>query len=234
MSSLYIDADNISYKYINKIINNVDFSNLIIKKIYGDWSKPELKNWIDIVINYGFKTIKCFRIGKKQSTDIKLITDLTNDLYLNNLNHIYLVSSDIDFSHMCQLIKKKNIKLTIISLQDTILKNYSDKFINLNKDDVLHVFIQVMNNNYVMLLSKFKKEVKKILKLNKKIDENLKDYINFFMIVNKKNKTYIISINEFTNYTFNDFIRDKIKIKQNYKTIFLIISFNELKDYLFN
>ena len=117
MSCLYIDADNISYKCMEQIYDNVKFNNLIIKKIYGDWSKTELKNWNSIVLDYGLEPIQCFRIGRKQSTDIKLITDLTNDICSNNeIKHIYLVTSDSDFTHVCQLIRKKSIKLTILSL----------------------------------------------------------------------------------------------------------------------
>ena len=33
MSCLYIDADNISYKMMEKIVNHIDFNNLLIKKI---------------------------------------------------------------------------------------------------------------------------------------------------------------------------------------------------------
>ena len=80
MSCLYIDADNVSYKCIEDIFSHIKVEELIVKKIYGDWSKPELKNWINIVIDYGLEPIQCFRIGKKQSTDIKLITDVTNDI----------------------------------------------------------------------------------------------------------------------------------------------------------
>ena len=46
MSCLYIDADNVSYKILNKLEKDIDMTDLMINKIYGDWSKTELKNWI--------------------------------------------------------------------------------------------------------------------------------------------------------------------------------------------
>ena len=242
MSCLYIDADNISYKCIDQIYQNVNFDKLIIKKIYGDWSKPELKNWTNIVLDYGLEPIQCFRIGKKQSTDIKLITDLTNDICSNNeINHIYLVSSDSDFTHICQLIRKKSIKLTILSLQKSILENYANEFINLtinNKFNELDYLLNAIGENYVMLLTKFKNELKDILPNSYNIKntiENVKNiYNDHFMITSRKNKNYIIYIYDFVDYDEETFVANRNIIEQNFKTIFLIIDFNELKKFLFN
>lgn len=44
-----------------------------------------------MINNYGLEPIQCFRIGKKQSTDIKLITDVITDVYnYKNINDIYI------------------------------------------------------------------------------------------------------------------------------------------------
>lgn len=241
MSCLYIDADNISYKCMDQIYDNVKFNNLIIKKIYGDWSKTELKNWNSIVLDYGLEPIQCFRIGRKQSTDIKLITDLTNDICSNNeIKHIYLVTSDSDFTHVCQLIRKKSIKLTILSLQNTILENYANNYISLSSNknfDDLDYLHTALCENYVMLLSKFKKELKEIVPSNydtKKCIDNIKtNYYDYFMITKRKNKEYIIYIYDFVEYNKDNFLKNRDIIENNYKTIFLIIDFNELTDYLF-
>ena len=235
MSCLYIDADNVSYKCIEDIFSHIKVEELIVKKIYGDWSKPELKNWINIVIDYGLEPIQCFRIGKKQSTDIKLITDVTNDICSNNnINHIYLVSSDIDFTHLCQLIRQKSIYLTILSLQESVLKNYANEFININNEDKLLLkLVDIMGNNYVMTFAKFKKEVQLKIKLDKKIDDIINEYKEVFMLTKKKNKYYIIYINDFIDYTKKNFIKDKNIIMEQYKTIFLILTFEELYNYLF-
>jgi len=235
MSCLYIDADNVSYKCIEDIFSHIKVEELIVKKIYGDWSKPELKNWINIVIDYGLEPIQCFRIGKKQSTDIKLITDVTNDICSNNnINHIYLVSSDIDFTHLCQLIRQKSIYLTILSLQESVLKNYANEFININNEDKLLLkLVDIMGNNYVMTFAKFKKEVKLKIKLDRKIDDIINEYKEVFMLTKKKNKYYIIYINDFIDYTKKNFIKDKNTIMEHYKTIFLILTFEELYNYLF-
>ena len=59
---LYIDADNVSHKQMNKIVSEfTPDMNFCIKKIFGDWSKTELKKWSKNVNEYGLEPIQCFR-----------------------------------------------------------------------------------------------------------------------------------------------------------------------------
>ena len=245
MSCLYIDADNVSYKILNKLENEINFTDLMIKKIYGDWSKTELKNWKKKIIKYGMEPIQCFRISKKQTTDIRLITDLLDDIYTNNnIKHIYLCTSDVDYSYVCQLIKKKCIYLTIISTQSSVLKNYANEYMDMQKKEKEYVktevdyFIQAMSGNYILLISTFKKELKKILPDNfnikwKDITSILKDYNDYFMIIKKKNRIYIIFINDFLVYDKDNIYEYRTKIENNYKNIFLIIDFESFVNELF-
>ena len=36
--AIYIDADNVSYKSISHILSNANDDNIILKKIYADWT----------------------------------------------------------------------------------------------------------------------------------------------------------------------------------------------------
>lgn len=259
MSSLYIDADNISYKNIEELVKK-DFKSFIIKKIYGDWSKTELKNWSKKVIEYGFEPIQCFRTNKKQTTDIRLITDIINDIYTNdNIKKIYLATSDIDFSYVCILVKKKNIEIEILSNHksnlnnfeydgqqkdyiddnDQILSTESESYSESDSDKTnsieLDKFIKVMNENNIILISKFKKELKKIddnFKM-KNLDERIKCYPGYFKIIKKNNRTYILYLYEFFKYNKKDFIKNKIKIESKNKNILSVIKFDDLFKLLF-
>lgn len=245
MSCLYIDADNVSYKILNKLEKDIDMTDLMIKKIYGDWSKTELKNWIKKIIKYGMEPIQCFHISKKQTTDIRLITDLLNDIYTNdNIKHIYLCTSDVDYSYVCQLIKKKSIYLTVISTQSSVLKNYANDYIDTSIQEIEYVkneldyFIQAISGNYILLISTFKKELKKIIpdEFNikwKSLESLLNEYNDYFMIIKKKNRVYIIFINNFLVYDKNNIYKYRTKIENNYKNIFLIIDFESFVNQLF-
>ena len=128
MECLYIDADNISYKSINIINNKINLDDIHIKKIFGDWSRTELKNWNKRCLDYGLQQIQCQYIGRKQSTDIKLTIDIIEDINKYDISKIYLITSDSDFTHLCNHIKANNIYLTVISINDTILQNYVNEY----------------------------------------------------------------------------------------------------------
>ena len=64
--AIYIDADNVSYKIGKNLLSKVSsLGHINIKKIYGDWSKQELKNWHQLIINLGLEPIQCFRLNRK-------------------------------------------------------------------------------------------------------------------------------------------------------------------------
>tara|TARA_A100001015_G_C14498788_1_gene522167 strand:+ start:240 stop:509 length:270 start_codon:yes stop_codon:yes gene_type:complete len=88
-----------------------------------------------------------------------------------------------------------------------------------------------------MLLTKFKKELKEYLPDTYEIKnsiENIKNkYSDYFMITSRKNKNYIIYVYDFIDYDENTFVANRNIIEKNFKTIFLIIDFNELKEFLF-
>lgn len=241
--ALYIDADNISYNYIPNIMNNINSNKhkLYIKKIYCDWSKSESKNCAKMINNYGLEPIQCFRTGKKQSTDIKLITDVITDVYnYKNINDIYIATSDVDFTYLCQNLKKMGKNITLFCLQESLLTNYVDNVINLKdnlKNNLKDNLKDTFKNNYnfeikdeineIVSLKKLKKKLVK--KYNFEIDENyiIKCLDDNFHFLKKNNKIkYIININK---------IKDNKNFKQTeyYDRLQQLLSKKELR-LLFN
>ena len=234
LMALYIDADNISYNYISDIMNNIKSceQKLYIKKIYCDWSKTESKNCSKIIHNYGLEPIQCFRIGKKQSTDIKLITDVITDINIyKNINNIYIATSDVDFTYLCQTLKKMGKHITLFCLQKTILSKYVDNVINLKmnnepKTDDISILIKDEIND-VTSLKKLKKKLTK--KYNIEIDdENLiKCLDDNYHYLRKDNKIkYIVNIQKVKN-------NKNFKNSETYERLCNILSKKEL-DLLFN
>ena len=197
--ALYIDADNISYNYISDIINHIKSSKqkLYIKKIYCDWSKTESKNCAKIISDYGLEPIQCFRLGKKQSTDIKLITDVITDMNYNNnyIQNVYIATSDVDFTFLCQELKKMGKHITLFCLQNSLLSNYVDEVINLKKPDIC----DIIRTEITELISVRKLKQKIYKKYNTEIDEDniIKSINSNFYIITKNNDIkYIINIDK--------------------------------------
>ena len=141
--AIYIDADNISYKHANEIITKASNSNVIIKKIYADWSSEQMKNWVVIAKEYGFQGVQCFGNFKKQTSDIYMITDIINDIYNNEfIEMIILATADIDFTHLCHLIKAKNKKLVLFIPHKSSISYLSDDIVITKKK-------KLKNNNYM-------------------------------------------------------------------------------------
>ena len=219
--ALYIDADNISYNYISDIINHIKSFNqkLYIKKIYCDWSKTESKNCAKMISDYGLEPIQCFRLGKKQSTDIKLITDVITDMnYYNNniskgvndyIENVYIATSDVDFTFLCQELKKMGKHITLFCLQNSILQNYVDKCINLKEYDIYTLIYKEVEQ--IISIKKLKQKIQKNYNIDLDIDQ-IYDYLddNFFVLKKKNKPKYIINLSkvrklsDIMNSTFYD------------------------------
>lgn len=233
MECLYIDADNISYKSINIIDNKIDLNNISIKKIFGDWSRTELRNWNKKCLDYGLQQIQCQYIGKKQSTDIKLTIEIIEDINKYNINKIYLITSDSDFTHLCSHIKSNDIELIVISINDSILQNFSNDYINIRQEllnnNIIELILDIMGNKNIMSYTTFKKKYKQYdTKISLDSINNHIDSYNDHFIFLKKTKTtkYIIYIYDIIN---NDNYEEMLN---NHKDVFNIISYEELNKIL--
>jgi len=240
---LYIDADNISHKYFSKLLNKINLlGNVIIKKIYGDWSKINMTKWCQTSKKNGLEAIQCFRHNQKQSTDIYLITNLMQDLYLYPyIDIIILVSSDSDFCSLAQCIKKLNKKLIIVGHSKSYLKTFANEYWNINNfkktyKKTTNNLIDAMNYNNIISKSQFKKNLNNIIKNKMSWNEivtELNKNTNIFKIYSKKKRTYIIYILELLNYNSDEFKNNSYIIKQQYYDILKIISFDKLYNILY-
>jgi hypothetical protein len=233
MECLYIDADNISYKSMDIIDNKINLNKICVKKVFGDWGRTELKNWSKKCLDYGLESIQCQYIGKKQSTDIKLTIEIMEDIYKYNINKIYLITSDSDFTHLCNHIKSNNIYLTVISINDSILQNYSNEYINIKNNlsnyNTIELINDIMGNKNIISYTIFKKHYNQY---DTKISlETINNYIdsnndNFIFYKKTKSTKYIIYVYDIVN---NNNINDVI---DTHKDVFNIISYENLNKIL--
>lgn len=132
--AVYIDGDNASHKDFSYVYEEIKkYGRIIIGRIYGDWTRSEMKGWRDISINYALESVNCFSLSKKNSTDIYLICDILRDLYNNNnIDTFIIVSSDSDYSHVTKRIRSEGKKVFGIGRKNTpnMLKNACDIFIS--------------------------------------------------------------------------------------------------------
>ncbi|MFZ3129690.1 MAG: NYN domain-containing protein [Desulfosporosinus sp.] len=106
--AVLIDADNVSDKYIKYIFDEIsNHGTPTYKRIYGDWTKPQLAPWKAVLLSYSITPIQQFGYTTgKNATDAALIIDAMDILYSNNVDGFCIVSSDSDFTKLAARLRE--------------------------------------------------------------------------------------------------------------------------------
>jgi uncharacterized LabA/DUF88 family protein len=109
--AVLIDADNVSDKYIKLIMDEILNDGIITyKRIYGDWTKPALSSWKNILLDYSITPMQqyAYTVGKN-STDSALIIDAMDILYSGQVDGFCIVSSDSDFTKLAARLRESGM-----------------------------------------------------------------------------------------------------------------------------
>lgn len=111
--AVLIDADNVSYHYLSVLMPEVARYGLpTIKRIYGDWTSPNLNGWKPKLQEYAIIPIQQFSYTTgKNSTDSALIIDAMDLLYTETVDAFCLVSSDSDFTRLATRLREAGRKV---------------------------------------------------------------------------------------------------------------------------
>ncbi|HNZ41633.1 MAG TPA: NYN domain-containing protein, partial [Clostridia bacterium] len=106
--AVLIDAENVSEKYIKYIFDELAKSGTITyKRIYGDWTRPELSSWKKILLDYSITPIQQYGYTTgKNATDSAMIIDAMDILYDDNVEGFCIVSSDSDFTRLATRLRE--------------------------------------------------------------------------------------------------------------------------------
>lgn len=108
--ALLIDAENIPHHRMEQVMKEVrdNLDDLItVKRIYADWTKPNLSAWKAVLKKYAFLPIQQYSfVSGKNSSDFALVIDAMDLLYQNDIDVFYIVSSDSDFTRLAMRIRE--------------------------------------------------------------------------------------------------------------------------------
>lgn len=106
--AVLIDADNISHHYITAMMQEIArYGNPTVKRIYGDWTKPNLNGWKQHLLDFAINPVQQFAYTSgKNSTDSALIIDAMDILYAERADAFCLVSSDSDFTRLAMRLRE--------------------------------------------------------------------------------------------------------------------------------
>lgn len=106
--AVLIDADNTRPAVIEGLLAEVaKYGTAHVKRIYGDWTKPELNGWKETLLRHSIQPMQQFRytVGKN-ATDSAMIIDAMDLLYTEKFEGFCLVSSDSDFTRLASRIRE--------------------------------------------------------------------------------------------------------------------------------
>ncbi len=106
--AVLIDADNARPAIVEGLLAEIaKYGTAHVKRIYGDWTKPDLNGWKEVLLRHSIQPIQQFRytVGKN-ATDSAMIIDAMDLLYTERFDGFCIVSSDSDFTRLASRIRE--------------------------------------------------------------------------------------------------------------------------------
>jgi len=120
---LLIDADNVgAFEAIATILKQLQtHHHFIIKRAYGDWFAPQLKNWKDFLFQQEIEPIHSLPTASngKNATDICLTIHAMDLLQTPDTQAFCIVSGDRDFAPLVRRLKQADKQLIGVGRQNT-------------------------------------------------------------------------------------------------------------------
>ncbi|HYW60502.1 MAG TPA: NYN domain-containing protein [Xanthobacteraceae bacterium] len=109
--ALLIDGDNASPKIIAGLLSEVaKYGVASVRRIYGDWTKPNLGGWKSCLLEHSIQPIQQFAYTTgKNATDGAMIIDAMDLLNTGRFDGFCIVSSDSDFARLAARIREQGV-----------------------------------------------------------------------------------------------------------------------------
>ena len=109
--ALLIDADNSRPDDLDAVLTILgDLGTVNIRRAYGNWSKPALKGWANLVLQQAIEPQQQFDLTKgKNATDMKMTIDAMDLLYGGRVDGFGIMSSDSDFMPIAVRIRQNGL-----------------------------------------------------------------------------------------------------------------------------
>ncbi len=114
--AVLIDADNAPRTAMRAVMAEIAvYGTPTIKRIYGDWTMPNMNTWKPILLENAIMPIQQYSYTTgKNSTDSAMIIDAMDLLYTSQCDGFVLVSSDSDFTRLATRLREAG--MTVIGM----------------------------------------------------------------------------------------------------------------------
>jgi uncharacterized protein (TIGR00288 family) len=134
--AVLIDGENTDSTCLEAVLLELEsIGEILIKRIYGDWSNSNLFSWRYMIHKHAIKAIHQYsNIKGKNTSDSALIIDAMDILYSGSVDCYCIVTSDSDFTGLVLRLREEG-KFVIGAGKDNthqLLKESCNSFINIS------------------------------------------------------------------------------------------------------
>jgi len=167
--AVLIDGDNVPSAHVKEMVEEIaKYGNPTIKRIYGDWTKPNLSKWKHLLLENAITPIQQYGYTSgKNATDSAMIIDAMDILYSGKVGGFCLVSSDSDFTRLATRLREAGMQVIGIGEKKTpnpfivacdkfiyieILKNQDEQESNSGEKDTKEYNIDKITRKEITLI----------------------------------------------------------------------------------
>ena len=109
--AMLIDGDNAQPSLIEHVLAEVaKYGVVSVRRIYGDWTTPEMSGWKDSLQTFAIQAVQQFRYTTgKNATDSALIIDAMDLLHSGVVDGFCIVSSDSDYTTLAMRVRAQGM-----------------------------------------------------------------------------------------------------------------------------
>ena len=109
--AMLIDGDNAQASLIEHILaETAKYGTVTTRRIYGDWTTPNMGGWKDSLHTYAVQPAQQFRYTTgKNATDSALIIEAMDLLHAGTVGGFCIVSSDSDYTRLAMRIREQGL-----------------------------------------------------------------------------------------------------------------------------
>ena len=118
---MLIDGDNAQPSLIEHVLAEIaKYGIVTTRRIYGDWTAPQMSGWKDSLHSYAVQPMQQFRytVGKN-ATDSALIIDAMDPLHGGTVGGFCIVYSDSDYTRLATRIREQGLFVMGVGRSDT-------------------------------------------------------------------------------------------------------------------
>jgi uncharacterized LabA/DUF88 family protein len=119
--AVLIDGDNAQASLLKYMLEEISkYGKATIRRIYGDWTIPQMNSWKESLNQYSINPIQKFSYTTgKNSTDSSLIIDAMDILHGQSVDGFCIISSDSDYTGLAKRIREEGLFVMGIGKKNT-------------------------------------------------------------------------------------------------------------------